>query len=148
MINLSGFPYCALYFGAKNCTLRTANTTPSSNNLIEIFKSFDKCENSLQKELVTSEQLEIAKRRFKSNIFNQLETCQGRNKVLSLANNSFYGKDFLVELEKAIDNITPYDIREIAKYYLLQPALYSISGNKETIEANKDYLKTLGEIVE
>ena len=22
MINLSGFPYCALYFGAKNCTLR------------------------------------------------------------------------------------------------------------------------------
>ena len=23
MRNFSGFPYCALYFGAKNCTLRT-----------------------------------------------------------------------------------------------------------------------------
>ena len=62
--------------------------------------------------------------------------------------NSFYGLNLIPELEKAIDNITPYDIRELAKYYLSQPSLYMISGNKEAIEANKDYLKTLGEIVE
>ena len=68
--------------------------------------------------------------------------------ILDFCNNSFYGKNYIPEHEKAIDEITPQFIREIAKYYLSQPALYSISGNKEAIEANKDYLKTLGEIVE
>ena len=47
---------------------------------------------------------------------------------------------------KAIDEITPQDIRELVQYYFSQPSLYMISGNKEAIEANIEYLKNLGEI--
>ena len=60
--------------------------------------------------------------------------------------NSFYGLNYISELDKAIDEITPQDIRELVQYYFSQPSLYMISGNKEAIEANIEYLKNLGEI--
>ena len=128
--------------------LSTTTSAKDYNNLKTAIEEFNNCIQKLQTELVDIETLEKAKRRFKNTIYMDCDSSYGRNNILDFCNNSFYGKDFLVELEKAIDNITPYDIKEIAKYYLSQPALYSISGNKESIEANKDYLKTLGEIVE
>ena len=126
------------------------SATPAQNpeNLKTVLESFDNCTKKLQNELIDEKTLKRAKRKFKSNIFNDCDISSSRNFYLELCSNSFYGAKFFEELEKAVDELTPYDIQQIAKYYFSQPAIYSISGNSETIEKNMDYLKTLGRIVE
>ena len=98
--------------------------------------------------LIDKNELLTAKKYLKNSIFNDLELTADRNRTINKGLNSFYGTNYFRELDKAIDEITPQDIRELAKYYFSQPSLYMISGNQEAIEESKDYLKSLGKIVE
>ena len=51
------------------------------------------------------------------------------------------------DLFKTMDEITPQDIQNAAKEYLNKPSQISIKANKDVLEANKDYLVTIGEVV-
>lgn len=125
-------------------TLGTNIIAEHKNCIKEVLQEFEAATNKLQTELVDNKTLEQAKKRYKCVMM--AESAFGQNVLLTYAKNSFYGVNFFSELEKAIDALTPNDIRELAKYYFSQPSLYMISGNKEAIELNMDYLQNLGEI--
>lgn len=138
-------------FYTQNLNTLTLNTQVSATNkenlktVIDEYKQFAKY---LMTTLIDEQELLTAKKYLKNSIFNSLELTAYRNKIINDGINSFYGTNYFKELDKAIDEITPHDVRELAKYYFSQPSLYMISGNKEAIEESKDYLKSLGEIVE
>lgn len=113
-------------------------------NLQQSITGIDECIKKLMTETVTEKDLNIAKKKFKSTFWR--ESALSQNFMGKDCDNSFYGLNYISELDKAIDEITPRDIRELAKYYFSQPSLYMISGNKDVIETNMDYLKNLGEI--
>ena len=114
------------------------------DNLVHAVTGFDECIKKLMTEPVTQKDLNIAKKKFKSSFWG--ESALSQNFMGKDCDNSFYGLNYISELDKAIDEITSQDIRELAKYYFSQPSLYMISGNKKAIEANMEYLRNLGEI--
>lgn len=135
----------------KNLSMFELYTITSAKNIDNLKTSlnvFQELTDKLQNELIDTEALERTKRKFKTLIFNDCDVSSKRNGYLKFCVDSFYGANYFKELDKAIDEITPQYLRELAKYYFSQPALYQISGNKDAIEASKEYLKTLGEIVE
>ena len=114
------------------------------DNLQQVNANFEECIKQLMTEPVSEKDLNIAKKKFKSGFWG--ESALTQNFMGKECDNSFYGLNYISELDKAIDEITPQDIRELVQYYFSQPSLYMISGNKEAIEANIEYLKNLGEI--
>ena len=129
-------------------TLKTQVSSTNKENLKTVIDEYKQFAKYLMTTLIDKNELLTAKKYLKNSIFNDLELTADRNRTINKGLNSFYGTNYFRELDKAIDEITPQDIRELAKYYFSQPSLYMISGNKEAIEANKDYLKSLGKIVE
>lgn len=127
-------------------TLKTQVTATNKNNLKTVIEEYGQFAKYLMTTMISEEELLSAKKYLKNSIYSELETTAERNRIISDSINSFYGKTYFKELDKAIDEISPHDIQELAKYYFSQPSLYMISGNKEAIEANIEYLKTLGEI--
>ena len=61
---------------------------------------------------------------------------------------SLYKQDTLKSLLNAIDSITADDIQTIAQHYLTKPSTISIVASKNSIENNKDYLKSFGPLQE
>ena len=134
-------------FYAPNLGKMIFSTTVSAENknyIKDVLQEFQTTTEKLQSELVDERTLALAKKKFKCMMLSQ--SSFGQNKRLAMVKDSFYGADYFKELDSVIDEITPQDIRELAKYYFSQPSLYMISGNKDAIEANMDYLKNLGEI--
>lgn len=129
-------------------TLKTQVNATNKNNLKTVIEEYGQFAKYLMTTMISEEELLSTKKYLKNSIYSELETTAERNRIISDSVNSFYGKTYFKEIDKAIDEITPQYLRELAKYYFSQPSLYMISGNKEAIVANKDYLKTLGEIVE
>ena len=129
-------------------TLKTQVAATNKENLKTVIEAYKQFAKYLMTTLIDEKELSTAKKYLKNSIFNGLELTADRNRTINKGINSFYGTNYFEELDNAIDEISPQDIKELAKYYFSQPSLYMISGNKETIEANKDYLKSLGEIVE
>ena len=54
-----------------------------------------------------------------------------------------YGLNYINEMFNMIDNISADDILNTAKYVFKNKPVYSISGIKEALDANKDYLSNL-----
>ena len=128
--------------------MKTQVNATNKNNLKTVIEEYVQFAKYLMTTMISEEELLSTKKYLKNSIYSELETTAERNRIISDNVNSFYGKTYFKEFDNAIDEITPQYLRELAKYYFSQPSLYMISGNKEAIEANKDYLKTLGEIVE
>ncbi len=129
-------------------TLKTQVAATNKENLKTVIDEYKQFAKYLMTTLIDEKELLTAKKYLKNSIFNDLELTADRNRTINKGLNSFYGTNYFRELDKAIDEITPQDIRELAKYYFSQPSLYMISGNQEAIEESKDYLKSLGKIVE
>lgn len=127
-------------------TLKTQVSVTNKENLKTVIDEYKQFEKYLMTTLIDEKELLTAKKYLKNSIFNCLELTADRNRTINKGVNSFYGTNYFKELDKAIDETTPQDIRELAKYYFSQPSLYMITGNKEAIEANMEYLRNLGEI--
>lgn len=127
-------------------TLKTQASATNKENLKTVIDEYKQFAKYLMTTLIDEKELLTSKKYLKNSIFNSLELTAYRNKTINDGINSFYGTNYFKELDKAIDEITPHDIRELAKYYFSQPSLYMIFGNKDAIEANMEYLKNLGEV--
>ena len=127
-------------------TLKTQVSSTNKENLKTVIDEYKQFAKYLMTTLIDEKELSTAKKYLKNSIFNGLELTADRNRTINKGINSFYGTNYFEELDNAIDEISPQDIKELAKYYFSQPSLYMISGNKEAIEANIEYLKNLGEI--
>ena len=120
----------------------------SSENLHKVIEEYKDCINELINTSVSNEELDKAKIKLKNYILLEIESSEGKNELISSGYNSFYGMNYQDALLDAIDKMTPEYIQELSKHYLTQPSLYSIIGNKEVINSEKDYLAKLGEVID
>lgn len=61
---------------------------------------------------------------------------------------SHYSIDVLKKVFQIIDEITPQNIQKLAMRYLTKPSTTTVKANKEVLDANKEYLSNIGEIIE
>jgi len=143
------------YIGADDnenvLSLRIYTTTEDgknpkqSENLQKAINGFKKHIDKLMNEKVSQEELEAAKLQIKSKLLFGLEFTTAKNGMLIYSMSTLYKQNTLKSLLNAIDAITVDDIQTIAKHYLSKPSVISVVASKNTIEKNKDYLKSLGE---
>ncbi|MDD3437291.1 MAG: insulinase family protein [Candidatus Gastranaerophilales bacterium] len=115
----------------------------NAGDLITALNSIKANTDRIVSEPVSGTELEHAKNQLKSDFATLVEFSKGRAELLNE-----YGVEDVRKLFKIIDEITPEDIQNIAKEYLDKPSLFIIDANKDVLDANKDYLATLGEIVD
>lgn len=128
--------------------LSTSVPADNKQNLKTVVSEFDKCLKDLIDKPITQEELDRQKRAIKSELLMLQENSLTRNDFVSGYYNSFYGKDYLQELVKALNEMTPEYLQELAKYYLTKPYFLEVLANKDTLAENKEYLQKLGEVVE
>ena len=95
---------------------------------------------------VTQEELDAAKLQIKSKLSFKTESTSGKNEIINESMNSLYKQNYMESMLKAIDETTPNEIKKIAKYYLEKPSVISIIASEDSINKNKEYLSSLGEI--
>ncbi|MFA6988752.1 MAG: pitrilysin family protein [Candidatus Gastranaerophilaceae bacterium] len=119
-----------------------------SQNFKKSLEGFKKHINKLITELVSTDELETAKLAIKGNLMFKSESVSGKNSLLSSNLDTPYGSKYNDELFSAIDNAKADDIQKIASFYLTKPSVVSIIASQNTLQANKNYLTTLGEVKE
>lgn len=114
----------------------------STKNLQNVLNTFKRNIDDLINNLISNDELERAKTTFKSEIIQLIEYSGGRNELIYV-----HGIDDTRNLFQIIDKITPNDIKNLAEKFLNKPSIIIIKANKDVIDANKDYLANIGEIV-
>lgn len=131
-------------------TLKIETTT---NNLETGEKSYDNIKKSidgfneniskLRTEKVSDEELQTAKKALKSYILGNLEMNRDQTIHLASSISTPYGINYINQQFEIIDSLTADDILNTAKYVFKQNPVYSISGTKDALEANKEFLNSL-----
>ncbi|MCI1273825.1 MAG: insulinase family protein [Clostridiaceae bacterium] len=109
-------------------------------------KSINGFNNNIQKittEKVSQEELDNAKLSLKNRILSNLQTSEDVNYKLANLKRNPYGLTYLNQELEMIDKITPDDIYNTANFIFKNKPIYSIVATEDTINSNKDYLKTL-----
>lgn len=138
--------------GVISLFIKTTTDDPSTNiisydNVEKSLNGFNKHIQNFMNEDVTNEELESAKLTLKNKILNFSESTADKNVSILLGSKSFYGVSQDNQILDMVDQITASDIRAAANYIFNSNPTVSIVATKNTIENNKDYLKTLGQIV-
>lgn len=134
-------------------TLKIGTTTDnketgetSFDNVQKSIEGFNKHIEKIKNEKVTEEELSNAKLSLKNSILNSNNTMMGKNVSLIQGIESPYGTSRENQLLDEIDKITADDINNAANYIFSSKPTYSILATKDTLEYNRDYLKTLESI--
>lgn len=113
-------------------------------------KSIDGFNNHIQKllnENVSEEELENAKLTLKNKILGYSELTADKNISILLGLKSFYGVSQDNQILDIVDKITVDDIRAAANYIFSGNPTVSVVATKNTIDNNKKYLESRGNIV-
>jgi len=117
------------------------------------YDSIKKCLEGVQSNIndlistpVSDQELNKAKITLKKSFVNTLNDSASKNDILSYTNP--YGVNYINEYIDTIDKITPTQIQKAAKLFLTQPSVISITSDKKTLENNKEYLASQGEIMD
>lgn len=121
--------------------------TKSYDNVQKSIDGFNKHIKMISKEKVSEEELENAKLTLKNNILNNAEMTADKNNILLIGIKSFYGVSKDNQILEMVDKITVEDIQAAANYIFKSPPTISIVATKNTIDNNKDYLKTQGNLI-
>lgn len=138
--------------GIVSLFIKTTTDDPLSNqksydNMQKSIDGFNKHVQKLMNEEVSEEELESAKLTLKNKILNYSELTADKNISILLGLKSFYGITQDNQMLEIIDSITPKDIKSAAGYIFNSNPTISIVATKNTINKNKDYLATLGNVV-
>lgn len=119
--------------------IKTTTDNPSENvqqfeNVEKSLKGFAKHIDILKNELVTQEELNAAKLKFKTGLLNSFETSFSQTNLLSNAKSNFSGINSINEKLELIDQITPEDIRNAAKYVFAGKSIVSILASQKTLD--------------
>ena len=71
------------------------------------------------------------------------ETTDAKTSMLSDGLTSKQGANRLNQIYEMVDNITKQDVINMANYVCAGKPTYAVLANKETLEANSQYLKNL-----
>lgn len=132
--------------GILNISTETSKI-PLQQNTKTALIQIDNIINDLTNSKVNQNILNDTKKQIKSNLLIPAETSIGRNIDLESSLRKSYDINYANKLSEILDSITSEDIQKLAQKYLTKPFVLEISGNKDAIEANNDYLSSIGEIV-
>jgi zinc protease len=130
----------------KTTTEDGKNGRNQYENVQKSLDGFKKHINLLMGSRVPQGELDGAKLKIKSKLMFEAESSFGKNTLVNTGFSTPYGTAYSKELLKAIDTITAEDIQKAAVYYLNKPSVISLIAGKNTIEANKQYLSSLGKL--
>lgn len=131
----------------KTTTDDPTTGTTSYDNLKKSIDGFNKHIQKITTEKVAEDELESAKLTLKNQILNGSELTADKNMALLEGVKSFYGVSHDNQALDIIDQITVDDIKNAANYIFSTNPTISIVATKNTIEKNKAYLETQGNIV-
>lgn len=114
----------------------------SYDNVQKSIDGFNRQIGALLNSEYTDDDLISAKRILKANLLNK-EGTPSKLMALNGGLNSNYGLDYENKVFNEIDKITRADIDALARKAFQYPPTYAIVASKDTLEANKDYFKTL-----
>lgn len=143
--NLDNSGVLSLYI--KTTTDNEAGGEIKYENLQKSINGFKDHIYSLIKENVTEDELESAKLTLKNRILNSSELTEGKNISILEGLTSPYGISKSNIALEVIDKITADDIRACANYVFDTNPVISVVATKNTLENNKKYLESLGNIV-
>ncbi len=115
----------------------------SYDNLPKSINGFKENINKIKSEKVSSEELEKAKLSLKNDILSGNEMVSDKNFSIYKGTSNWYGPNYENQYLEMIDQITVDDIFNAANYVFAGEPVYSIIATKNTLDANKDYLKSL-----
>ncbi|MGN0032019.1 MAG: M16 family metallopeptidase [Candidatus Gastranaerophilaceae bacterium] len=124
----------------------TENLETGEKTFDNIKKSIDGFNDNIKKittEKITQEELDNAKRNFKSDLLSSLETGAGKNSMIEMGNDSLYGIDYMNQVFEEIDKITVDDIYNTANNIFAGKPIYSLTATQASLDANKDFLQSL-----
>lgn len=143
------------YFDNSGCLslyIKTTTDDPQTGIISyeNVKKSLDGFNNHVQKlmnENVSAEELESAKLTLKNRILDGSELTADKNYAILEGLNSFYGVSLDNQILDIVDKITVDDIKAAANYIFKTNPTVSIVATKNTIENNKEYLQSLGNML-
>lgn len=144
--NMDNSGVLSLYI--KTTTDDTQTGQINYDNLKKSLDGFNFHVKKMMNENVAEDELESAKLTLKNKILNASEMTSDKNSSLLSGLGSFYGLSKNNQLLDMIDNINTDDIKKCANYVFGSNPVISIVATKNTIENNKDYLASTGNIVE
>lgn len=138
--------------GVISLYIKTTTDDPQTGNLSydNLQKSVDGFNHHIQKltnENVSEEELENAKLTLKNRILGYSELTSDKNISLLIGLKSFYGLSQDNQILDIVDKITVDDIKAAANYIFNSNPTTSIVATRNTIDNNKKYLESLGNVV-
>lgn len=131
-------------------TLSIGTTTENKETGVNTYENIQKSINGfneniekLKTEKVSPEELECAKKTLKTNILNIIESGHGQTADLFFSVGTPYGVDYVNKQFEIIDQITPEDIYNTARYVFKSKPIYSITATKDSLDYNKEFLQGL-----
>lgn len=131
-------------------TLSIGTTTENKETGLKTYDNIQKSINGfnenierLKNEKVSLEELECAKKAFKTSILNSVESGLDQTAALYSSISTPYGVDYVNKQFEIIDQITPEDIYNTARYVFKSKPIYSITATKESLDYNKEFLQGL-----
>lgn len=131
----------------KTTTDDVQSGATSYDNIQKSIDGFNKHVNQLMSQNVTEEELESAKLTLKNKILDYSELTADKNVSILLGLKSFYGINHDNQILDMVDSITADDIKASANYIFNSNPVVSIVATKNTIDNNKKYLDSLGNMV-
>ena len=143
------FDFGNLGFLTLHIGTTTENQETGEKTFDNVKKSIDGFQENIDKivnEKVSIEELEIAKKAIKNSILNSVSSNTG--KAMGIFNSRYnpYGFDHINKYYEILDSITPEDVQAAAKYVFSGKPVYSLTATQATLDANKEYLASLGEL--
>lgn len=131
-------------------TLSIGTTTENKETGVNTYENIQKSINGfneniekLKTEKVSPEELECAKKALKTTMLNIIESGHGQTADLFFSVGTPYGVDYVNKQFEIIDQITPDDIYNTARYVFKSKPIYSITATKDSLDYNKDFLQGL-----
>lgn len=124
----------------------TENQETGETSFDNIQKSIDGFNENIKKittEKVSSEELEAAKKAFKTTILSPWEMNGAKTSIINQCAHNPYGVEYVNKKLEIIDSITPEDIMNTAQNVFSSKPVYSIAATKASLDANKEFLEAL-----
>ena len=116
---------------------------PTYENVQKSIDGFHRQINLLKTGQFSDQDFEKIKLKLKANMLRSLETSSAKAGAISKGLASKDGISNVNKVYKIIDEITKQDVVNMANYVFAGNPSYSILANKETLDANSQYLKSL-----
>lgn len=139
----------SIYYTNGNSGEIELYVTSSSTSQEEIKKIFDGFKNNVDKlkiENITEEELNYAKSKIRIQVLELFDDAKNTHSDILDTIKEPMGLSAMQNIFDIIDRITVDDIRMAANYAFREKPDYLIDADKGTLEANKNYFESLGEI--